>query len=184
MQRIRCAAEPTPSRLRPRCGRAACLPSLSPLFAAALLPAEAAPAMHCVAQDKRLPLHYATERGATLEEVVVKLLLGPEGSGKATAIATDKARALPTPPLALPLHLGPTHVLPVLSPRRPCCWVPWPRLRRVRLATCRRRTRRSLMKQRTPLHAHTLPHAAVRPTEAVHCEPPCRTRRCRCTTPP
>ena len=74
--------------------------------------------MHCVAQDKRLPLHYATERGATLEEVVVKLLLGPEGSAKATATAADKVRrALPTPPLALPsLHLGPTHVLPVLCP--------------------------------------------------------------------
>eukprot|EP00964_Phaeocystis_antarctica_P070474 scaffold42929_cov69-Phaeocystis_antarctica.AAC.3 len=48
--------------------------------------------MHCFAQDGRLPLHYATGRGATLEVVVVKLLLGPEGSGKATAIATDKAR--------------------------------------------------------------------------------------------
>ena len=45
--------------------------------------------MHCVAQDGRLPLHYATERGATLE--VVKLLLGPESNGAATA-ATDKVR--------------------------------------------------------------------------------------------
>ena len=47
--------------------------------------------MHCVAQDGRLPLHYAAKRGAPLEVVVVELLLGPESNGAATA-ATDKVR--------------------------------------------------------------------------------------------
>ena len=50
---------------------------------------EAAPG-HCVAQDKRLPLHYAAKKGATLE--VVELLLGPE-SNAATAAAVDKVRS-------------------------------------------------------------------------------------------
>ena len=67
--------------------------------------------MHCVAQDERLPLHYATERGATLEVVVLKLLLGPEGSAKAIATAADKVRrSANTTARAVPLHLGPTHM--------------------------------------------------------------------------
>ena len=41
-------------------------------------------------QDRRLPLHYAAEKGATLE--VVKLLLGSESNAAATATAADKVR--------------------------------------------------------------------------------------------
>ena len=44
---------------------------------------------HCVAQDEKLPLHYAAEKGATLE--VMKLLLGVEGNA-ATATVADKVR--------------------------------------------------------------------------------------------
>lgn len=59
------------------------LPRLQPLP-----PAEGC--LHRVAQkDGKLPLHYAAEKGATLE--VVKLLLGAE-SDAATAAAADTAR--------------------------------------------------------------------------------------------
>ena len=65
-------------------------------------PAEAGCPGHRVAQkDGKLPLHYAAEKGATLE--VVKLLLGAEGDA-ATAAAADTARrsahAAYTPPPA------------------------------------------------------------------------------------
>ena len=55
-----------------------------------LLPAEAVPRSLCVAQDGRLPLHYAAEKGARWK--VMKLLLGAESNAAATAAVADKVR--------------------------------------------------------------------------------------------
>ena len=145
---------------------------------------------------------------------VVKLLLGPEGSAKATATAADKVRrALPTPPLALPsLHLGPTHVLPVL------CSPPSLPLLLGALAEAFPRAPRHMQDGKLSLHYAAAKGASLEVTsllleanrnapgvldnvrrcthtpsrtllsdlctEAVHCEPPCRTKGYRYTTPP
>jgi hypothetical protein len=71
---------------------------------------------HCVAQDRKLPLHYAAEKDATLE--VVKLLLGSQGNAT-TATAEDKVRRSANITTRTPCPLLP-HVLS--SPRN---WPPY-----------------------------------------------------------
>ena len=78
------------------------------------------------AQDKRLPLHYAAEKSATLE--VVELLLGAE-SKTATAAAADEARRCANAPhaaRALSHHLGPSCLQCSIPPSLLCSWAPWP----------------------------------------------------------
>ena len=91
---------------------------------------------HRFAQDKRLPLHYAAEKSATLE--VVELLLGAE-SKTATAAAADEARRCANAPhaaRALSHHIGPSCLQCSIDPAiLPVLWAPWPRLCRVRPST-------------------------------------------------
>ena len=71
-----------------------------------------------VAQNGKLPLHYAVEKGATLE--VVKLLLGGQGNAT-TATAEDKVRRCANTTLLAVPHLD-TTVAPCASSRAPCMW--------------------------------------------------------------
>jgi hypothetical protein len=67
-------------------------------------------------QNGKLPLHYAVEKGATLE--VVKLLLGGQGNAT-TATAEDKVRRCANTTLLAVPHLD-TTVAPCASSRAPC----------------------------------------------------------------
>ena len=66
-----------------------------------------------VAQNGKLPLHYAVEKGATLE--VVKLLLGSQGNAT-TATAADKARRCANTALLAACHISTPQLPPVLHP--------------------------------------------------------------------
>ena len=87
---------------------------LPPLFVAAT---QGCPC-HCVAQEERLPLHYAAENSATLD--VVKLLLGPDESNAAAAADTARRCASttatsPRPQLPPVLHPSPSLLLDALA---------------------------------------------------------------------
>ena len=64
-------------------------------------------------QNGKLPLHYAVEKGATLE--VVKLLLGGQGNAT-TATAEDKVRRCATTRHCSPCHISTPQLPPVLHP--------------------------------------------------------------------
>ena len=88
-----------------------------------MLSAEAArpgPALRCVAQDGKLPLHYAAEKGAS--SAVVELLLRVQRTLN-TAAASDKARRCAAT-TALTQHLGPmSPALYIATLAVPCCAV-------------------------------------------------------------